>query len=124
MKQIYLLSTMKALDWNFIISVVFSGMAIVFAILILLVFIMIITGKISQASNKTNNDNNFCVPSSSQTNDISSNNVVAAITAAISVMLSKEGKTPNFIIKSIRKTSKKSSAWADAAKIENTTSFK
>lgn len=118
-----------------------TGIVLVFAMLLFLVFVLWLFGVVAKAATKSaekkamkakadlskqiseeapKTDLNEVVSSSSADDGISGE-VVAAIAAAISVMYSGTGKKP--VIKSVKKSGSRRSAWASAGIADNTRSF-
>lgn len=124
-------------DWNLAINVTVTGVTLVFSMLELLVLILLIFGTISENLKKSADkkaakakqqalsdmaDDANKNPVITKTNSSSINNeIVAAISAAISVMYAGSAKKP--VIKSIKKSSGRRSAWANAGIQNNTRSF-
>lgn len=127
-------------DWSLAINVTVTGIVLVFSMLVLLVCILILFGKISESlkkasdrkaekaraealaamsSDNSNDEQNIATVTKSSDN--LSSEVVAAISAAISVMYAGSSKKP--VIKSIKKSSGRRSAWASAGIQNNTRSF-
>lgn len=126
-------------DWSLAINVTITGLVLVFTMLLLLVFILIIFGWISTAikiasekkaakarealfaalSDDSHLEENTNI---SQTeNSTISNEIVAVISAAISTLYINSGKTP--VIKTIKPSSGRRSAWGNAGVADNTRSF-
>ena len=118
-----------------------TGIVLVFAMLLFLVFVLWLFGVVAKAATKSaekkamkakadlskqiseeapKTDLNEVVSSSSADDGISGE-VVAAIAAAISVMYSGTGRKP--VIKSVKKSGSRRSAWASAGIADNTRSF-
>ena len=118
-----------------------TGIVLVFAMLLFLVFVLWLFGVVAKAATKSaekkamkakadlskqiseeapKTDVNEVVSSSSADDGISGE-VVAAIAAAISVMYSGTGKKP--VIKSVKKSGSRRSAWASAGIADNTRRF-
>lgn len=124
--------------WDVAINVTFTGIVIVFSMLVLLVLVLVIFGLISSFARKLSekkserinkaqlakmaSDTYIEEPSNlSQNTTSNQNEIVAAISAAIATIYSGSGKKP--IIKSIKKSSVRRSAWASAGIADNTKSF-
>lgn len=124
--------------WDVAINVTFTGIVIVFSMLVLLVLVLVIFGLISSFARKLSekkserinkaqlakmaSDTYIEEPSIlSQNTTSNQNEIVAAISAAIATIYSGSGKKP--IIKSIKKSSVRRSAWASAGIADNTKSF-
>ncbi len=120
------------------INVTFTGIVIVFSMLVLLVLVLMIFGLISSFATKLSekkserinkaqlekmaSDTNIEEPINLTQNVASNQNeIVAAISAAIATIYSGSGKKP--IIKSIKKSSSRRSAWASAGISDNTRTF-
>ena len=118
-----------------------TGIVLVFAMLLFLVFVLWLFGVVAKAATKSaekkamkakadlskqiseeapKTDVNEVVSSSSADDGISGE-VVAAIAAAISVMYSGTGKKP--VIKSVKKSGSRRSAWASAGIADNIRRF-
>lgn len=127
-------------DWSLAINVTVTGIVLVFSMLVLLVCILILFGKISESLKKAsdkkaekaraealaamssdNSNDEQNVATVTKSSDNLSSEVVAAISAAISVMYMGSAKKP--VIKSIKKSSGRCSAWANAGIQNNTRSF-
>lgn len=124
-------------DWNLAINVTVTGITLVFSMLVLLVLILTLFGILSENIKKSTDkkaarakqqalsamaDDANENPVITKTNSRSLNNeIVAAISAAISVMYAGSSKKP--VIKSIKKSSGRRSAWASAGIQNNTRSF-
>ncbi len=124
--------------WDVAINVTFTGIVIVFSMLVLLVLVLVIFGLISSFARKLSekkserinkaqlakmaSDTYIEEPSNlSQNTTSNQNEIVAAISAAIATVYSGSGKKP--IIKSIKKSGSRRSAWASAGIADNTKSF-
>lgn len=126
-------------DWGFSWSVVLTGLSVVFVVLVLLVFLCFVMGKIFKAiGNKPKQDKDDAstsAPVSSSpavkpqggaavmemTNE--ADEVVAAITAAVAMIMTENGVKKPFAIKSIKRTKDARSAWNAAGIQENTRPF-
>ena len=118
-----------------------TGIVLVFAMLLFLVFVLWLFGVVAKAATKSaekkamkakadlskqiseeapKTDVNEVVSSSSADDGVSGE-VVAAIAAAISVMYSGTGKKP--VIKSVKKSGSRRSAWASAGIADNIRRF-
>ena len=125
--------------WDVAVNVTFTGIAIVFSMLILLVLILMGFGAVmkavsNSAEKKAEKRNKAALAKmAADTYDISDSapvavesaadelEIVAAISAAIVTMYSGSGKKP--IIKSIKKSGSRRSAWASAGIADNTRAF-
>lgn len=122
------------------LNVTITGLVLVFAMLLLLVAILILFGKISvaiqNAADKkaaklreealsamaaSDSDEEKTVATVVSDNDGLSEEVVAVISAAISTMYMGSGKKP--VIKAIKKSAGRRSAWANAGISDNTRAF-
>lgn len=118
-------------DWVMAGAVIITGLSVVFVALVLLWGVMVLMGKLigSVSGGKSTKKEK---PAAVQTQPIAKtqptlaaqqaevgDDVVAAITAAIAAMT---GST-NFVVKSIRRSSRARSAWALAGIEQNTHSF-
>ena len=116
-------------DWGFTMAVVLTGLVVVFAALVLLVFVIWLFGKImttvgasgSKAEKKKNAKP--AVPVVEVASDGLTDEVVAAIMAAVSAGLAEEGDEKPYVIKSIKRVRKNRFAWGKAAAVENTRPF-
>ena len=116
-------------DWGFTMAVVLTGLVVVFAALVLLVFVIWLFGKImttvgasgSKAEKKKNAKS--AVPVVEVASDGLTDEVVAAIMAAVSAVLAEEGNEKPYVIKSIKRVRKNRFAWGKAAAVENTRPF-
>jgi len=118
-----------------------TGVVLVFSMLVFLVLVLWIFGAVASIGKKSaekkankakadlarqfssepeENTESVAVASEPMTEGIS-NEVVAAISAAVAVMYSGTGKKP--VIKSVKKVGGKRSAWASAGIADNTRSF-
>ena len=118
-----------------------TGVVLVFAMLLFLVFVLWLFGVVAKAATKSAEKKAMKAKadlskqiseeapktdvnegaSSSSADDGVSGEVVAAIAAAISVMYSGTGKKP--VIKSVKKSGSRRSAWASAGIADNTRRF-
>lgn len=127
------------IDWGYTLSVVFVGLFVVFAVLIILVLICMLMGKFFESIDKKKNGGNGSsdkkaepvksAPAQKAAPIIKAtgipNEVVAAISAAVATIM---GTDNGFSIKSIKRsnTGKKGgirSAWRNAGIAENTRPF-
>ena len=127
---------MGSIDWALVASVVITGLVVVFLALVILIVAVTIIGKIFTAidnrKNKQKTDSKSITNVSESTKsdstevvlEISSEDdtdeVVAAITAAIAVVLEAEGNKNPFVIKSVKRVSGIRNVWNQAGLIENT----
>lgn len=123
------------MEWSYVGAVVISGLAIVFAALIILIFLVWIMGKIFDKLNaKKSGGNAKKAPAAESSKPAPVNitatpaaddesEVIAVIAAAVAAM-SEEYGTP-LRIHSIKRSavSKRSNAWARAAAGESTSAF-
>ena len=125
------LDKLQNVDWGQAVATFFTGMVVVFAALIVLIIILWAFGKIMENISKSreNKKEEPQSPSASPklvevvSDDGLSDEVVAAITGAVSVILGEEGNHGAFVIKSIKRTRQASSAWGTAGILENTRPF-
>lgn len=128
---------LAAVNWNMATTITVCGIVIVFLMLLLLVWVLSLSGKIFVAYSKKNKDKEDkpiakstpakpttpialtpVKPSSANPND----EIIAVISAAVSAMY--EGTEVKPIIKRIRKLNgKERPAWTSAGIYENTRSF-
>ena len=116
-------------------KVILTGFVVVFAVLILLIFIIQIYGKIIynvQNSKKKKEEEKTAEAVQAQATEVSesvdppvvsdgiSEEVVAVISAAVATMYSSSGKAR---IRSIKKSDGSRSAWANAGILDNTRPF-
>ena len=130
------MSFMDSLSKGFEVTI--TGIVIVFGMLILLVIVLLIFGVISSfaskiAQKKSERINKAQLEKMASVNYVEepvasayngpSNEleIVAAISAAVSMLYSGTGKKP--VIKSIKKSGSRRSAWASAGIADNTKSF-
>ena len=122
-------------DWNLAINVTVTGIVLVFFMLLLLVFILYVFGSISVKISKSKDKKAAKVKAEAyadmmsntdsqpvaivQTED--SDEIVAVISAAVAALYS--GKKVKPVIKSIKKSSTRRSAWANAGISDNTRAF-
>lgn len=123
------------MDWSYVGAVVISGLAIVFAALIILIFLVWIMGKIFDKLNAKKSDGNTKkAPAPENSKPAPANisaapaaddesEVIAVIAAAVAAM-SEESGVP-LRIHSIKRSTgtKRSNAWARAAAGESTRAF-
>lgn len=131
---------MPQIDWEFTWAVVVVGLVVVFAVLLILVFLNTMMGKffISAEAKKANKNNTSTkaeikpiMKANPQGNvatmDMFQSNVgdevIAAISAAISIMMSEDGIKKPFVIRSIKKQKNTGNAWNFAGISENTRQF-
>lgn len=130
---------MGNLDWTFILTVVLTGLLVVFIALILLVVIVQLFGKLMVVLNDaatTRKQREAVAPKASPTppavpapqvvevvSDGLSGDIVAAITGAISAILAEEGTGKTYVVRSIQRTRGGKSAWSAAGIMENTRPF-
>lgn len=117
--------------WGETINVTLTGVTIVFAMLVLLVFIILVFGYIMNGSKKEKNEAPVMkqetapapAPDPVVTIEDDSDEIIAVISAAVASIYEGTGKKP--VIRAIRRSSNKSerSAWATAGIIENTRAF-
>ncbi len=116
-------------DWGFTMAVVLTGLVVVFAALVLLVFVIWLFGKImtaigvSGSKAEKKKDAKPPVPVVEVASDGLTDDVVAAIMAAVSAVLAEEGDGKSYVVKSIKRVRKNRFAWGKAAAVENTRPF-
>ena len=127
-------------DWGFSWSVVITGLVVVFVVLLLLVAVCAIMGALFSSINKSSDEKNKSVTVSVDAKPVSvvpikdtlvietvedgiTEEVVAAITGALTIMMSEGGQTKPFAVKSIKKSSGTRNVWNVASIQENTRSF-
>lgn len=118
------------MDWSTLGGIVAVGLVVVFVVLILLVLLVYVFGWAVKGNNKPqkapqNNVNKVVVknktaPSFTVQTGIS-DEVVAAISAALAMMTSEDGK--QYRIKSVKRIREARSAWSMAGLLENTRAF-
>ncbi|MGI5958369.1 MAG: OadG family protein [Massiliimalia sp.] len=124
------------MGWGEMLGVVVTGLATVFIALILLIIVVTLVGKFFESRNNTKKNNPVkaevktaetkpvvkanVVP---QVENGISDEVVAAITAAIACMMSDGGEAKPFAIKSIKRTREARNVWNMAGLVENTRPF-
>ncbi len=130
------------MDWSLALNVTITGLVLVFSMLLLLVFVLLIFGWISvgvqkaaekRLQKKREEALNAALEEASEvlestveelpvaTSNDDSGNIIAAISAAVAYIYSGSGKKP--IIKSVKKSSARRSAWANAGIADNTRTF-
>ena len=121
------------MDWGLALSVTATGLTVVFAVLIILVLVVALFGKImgSTTNRKVKTPveekqiETFVADSSEklsmEVEDGISEEVVAAIAAAVAVMMSSDGKA--YQLRSIKRTGKNRPAWGIAGIQDNTRPF-
>lgn len=125
------------MNFEYVASVVFTGLTVVFIGLILLVVILFVFGLISKAKRnsadkKTESNNNVktekiassgaeLVKTAPEIEDDIEEEIVAVITAAIVAMSEKCGK--KLTLRSIKTAKPQRTAWATAGLIDNTRPF-
>lgn len=127
------LDTIQHVDWGQAVAVFFTGIVVVFSALVALVLIFWAFGKIMENIGKSREKRNDKEPSKAPpiapkvvevvSDDGLSDEIVAAITGAVSVILSEEGANGSFVIKSIKRTRRASSPWGSAGVLENMRPF-
>lgn len=123
------------MEWNYVGTVVVSGLVIVFlSLLLLILFVLIFGGIFKQlGSRKKASPNNAvrseALPAAERADqpaaDIDdSDEIAAVIAAAVAAIGSAEGR--QLVVRSVRRTSSRSGkgSWAAAAVAENTRSFR
>ena len=122
------------MDWGLALATTATGLVVVFAVLLLLIIIVSIFGKIMDSlTNKPKKTKEEpkqinAAPEKEETTTVQieaedgiSEEVVAAISAAVATLISAEGKTCR--IRSIKRTKENRPAWSAAGVQENTRPF-
>lgn len=126
-------------NWGFSWSVVITGLVVVFIVLLILVAFCFIMGKIFSSIEKKKSEK---VSEISKAQPVQSSpvktqsaveveavqdgigdDVVAAITAAVAVMMSSDGEQKPFAVKSIKRSRDARPAWKTAGISDNTRPF-
>ena len=124
------------MGWGEMLSVVVTGLVVVFLALIILIIVVSLVGKLFTAKKTTAPKDEppkvqsqpaakpvvkaAAVP---QVENSISDEVVAAISAAVACVMSEEGEAKPFVIKSIKRTRGARNAWNLAGLAENTRPF-
>ena len=115
------------------LTVTFSGLVIVFAMLILLVMILSLFGvtstlkekreqkKLLESKREIASAEVVPVENTPELNDSKNDEIIAVISAAVASIYSQSNKKP--VIKSIKRSMANRSAWASAGIIDNTRAF-
>ena len=132
------------MDWTTAFGTVLTGLVVVFVALILLILIVTVMGKImssmaakakakeeaakaaAKAAKKKAASDAPAAPAKAApviTAESMDDEVAAAITAALAVILAEEGSGKSYVVKSIKRVRKGSSAWANAGLAENVRPF-
>ncbi len=120
-------------NWGQATALLITGVLVVFVALVVLVIIFAIFGKIMEKTSgapkapkqpkpekvKKEEPKMVKVVADAELSD----EVVAAITGAISAILTEEGNTGSFVIKSIKRTRKAIGGWRKAGVLENIREF-
>lgn len=126
------------MDWSLALNVTITGLVLVFGMLLLLVFVLLVFGWISVAAQKASQrklekkrneilaDVEDVIEEEYSAQEVStvaddSGNIIAAISAAVAYLYAGSGKKP--VIKSVKKSSARRSAWANAGIADNTRTF-
>lgn len=118
-------------DWTFTMGVVLTGLVVVFTALVLLVLVIYLFGKIASGvkhapSVPKAEKKNASVPKNPVVEVAAeglSDEVIAAITGAISAILAEESDGKSYVVKSIKRVRKNRLAWGRAGAVENTRPF-
>lgn len=120
-------------DWGQATALLITGVLVVFFALIVLVIIFAAFGKIMKKTSgapKAPKAEKVKEPKKEAPKMVKvvadaglSDEVVAAITGAISAILTEEGNTGSFVIKSIKRTRKAIGGWRKAGILENIREF-
>ncbi len=122
------------MDWNLALSVILSGIVIVFIALVILIIAVLLVGKImtsvqgKETPNKTQKNEKKevttkAVPNPPQLMKVEQGipgEVVAAISAAVASMM---GGSSNYSIKSVKRAREARPVWSLAGMMENTKPF-
>ncbi len=124
------------MDWGQALSVVFTGISVVFLILIVLIIAIWAMGKIMGAFTKPAVKTETPAPKAEpvktepiveavtvQSENGLNDEVVAAIAAAVTCVMEAEGNQSGFTIKSIRRVKGNGNAWNMAGVLDNTRPF-
>lgn len=132
------------MDWTTAFGTVLTGLVVVFVALILLILIIICMGKIMDSVNGKSKAKEDAVKAAAKeaakkkgaaakaasvkaapavTAESLDDEVAAAITAALAIILAEEGSGKSYVVKSIKRVRKGSSAWANAGLAENVRPF-
>lgn len=125
---------LKNVDWGFAVATFATGIIVVFSALLVLVIVFWAFGKIMGGTTKPKTEkkevkkevktpNENLKLAKKVSTDGLSDEIVAAIMGAISVILAEEGNQNSFVIKSIKRTRKPSGAWRNAGILENVRPF-
>ena len=124
------LEKLSNVDWGQATALLITGMLVVFSALILLVVIFAVFGMIMGKANGASKKEKVKEPKKEAPKMVKvvadsglSDEIVAAITGAISAILTEEGNTGSFVIKSIKRTRKGISSWRKAGIAENIREF-
>lgn len=121
------------MDWGLALSTTATGLIVVFLVLIILIIVISILGKVmGSLTNRPKADNNKAqvvqqapvestVVAQSELEDGISEEVVAAISAAVAVIMSAEGKSCR--IRSVKRTRTNRPVWSAAGIQDNTRPF-
>ena len=119
-------------DWGFTMAVVLTGMVVVFVALILLVLIIYLFGKLMDSLlhrevPKAEKPPKPAPVPKPQVVEVASqglsDEVIAAITGAISAILAEEGDGKSYVVRSIKRVRKNRHAWGKAGIEESTRPF-
>lgn len=125
-------------DWSLAVNVTITGIVLVFLMLLLLVFILLIFGWISTAIKNagekkaakarealfealSNDDTEEIVSASVSDNNGISEELIAVISAAVSNLYMGSDKKP--VIKTVKRSAGRRSAWGNAGVADNTRAF-
>ncbi len=125
------LEKLSNVDWGQATALLITGMLVVFVALIALVIVFSIFGMIAgKASGAPKKEKTPKEPKKEAPKMVKvvadaglSDEVVAAITGAISAILTEEGNTGSFVIKSIKRTRKAIGGWRKSGILENIREF-
>jgi Na+-transporting methylmalonyl-CoA/oxaloacetate decarboxylase gamma subunit len=116
------------MDWANSDALVVVGIVVAFVILVTLVVLCALVSKVFRMLNGTNASKTATAAQGNSSltpvvQDGVGDDVVAAISAAIAVMMSSEGNTKPYAIRSIRRAREARPAWNAAGIYENTRPF-
>ena len=127
------LEKLSNVDWGQATALLITGMLVVFTALIVLVIIFAVFGKIMEKASgapKSPKAEKVKEPKKEAPKMVKvvadaglSDEIVAAITGAISAILTEEGNTGSFVIKSIKRTRKAIGGWRKSGILENIREF-
>ena len=115
------------MEWGFIISVMLTGLIVVFVALVILIVIISIFGAVSsRALKEKNNDakeEEANVPITIKASEDADSEIVAVISAAVTALRESEGSMVPFKIKSVKQSGNNRPVWSAAGLYDNTKPF-